>query len=72
MAVAANFDCPDRDKLQHCISKLQTFSFKDDDSSKTDINLLLDNLNSLDYDTKIVKDQVRLAPLKCPYCRTEH
>lgn len=58
MAVPANFACPDREKFKYCFSKLIHFKYKDDESSKTDLNLLLDQLNSLEYTTVVVNEQV--------------
>lgn len=58
MAVPANFACPDREKSNYCFSKLINFKYKDDESSKTDLNLLLDQLNSLEYATVVVSEQV--------------
>ncbi|XP_052802166.1 HEAT repeat-containing protein 6-like [Mya arenaria] len=57
MAVAANFDCPERDKFQHCFTKLRCFVYTEDNSVKTDLNLLLDQVNSLEYSTVLVTPQ---------------
>ena len=58
MAVPANFACQDREKFQHCFSKLAQFKYSDDGVAKTDLNLLLDQLNSLEYSTVVVSVQV--------------
>ncbi|KAL4223144.1 HEAT repeat-containing protein 6 [Mactra antiquata] len=54
MAVQANFSCPDREKFQYCYSRLLSFKYSSEESVKTDINLLLDQLNSLEYSSVIV------------------
>ncbi|WAR03508.1 HEAT6-like protein [Mya arenaria] len=61
MAVAANFDCPERDKFQHCFTKLRCFVYTEDNSVKTDLNLLLDQVNSLEYSTVLVTPQISLS-----------
>lgn len=60
MAVPANFACPDREKFRYCYSKLINFRFKEEEPTKTDLNLLLDQLNSLEYSTNFVCEQVCL------------
>ncbi|XP_053374870.1 HEAT repeat-containing protein 6-like [Mercenaria mercenaria] len=57
MAVPANFACPDREKFHYCYSKLINFKYRDEESTKTDLNLLLDQLNSLEYSTIIVGEK---------------
>ena len=58
MAVAANFSCPDRDKLNHCFRRLLSIVYRDDDSVKTDLNILLDDLNSIEYGIALVNEEV--------------
>ena len=61
MAVAANFSSPDRDKFNHCYRRLIAFTFRDEDSVKTDLNILLDQLNSIEYSIAIVNEEVSHA-----------
>lgn len=68
MAVPANFACPDREKFQYCFSKLVNFKYSEDQTSKTDLNVLLDQLNSLEYSTVVVSAKVSLENhLECSF-----
>ena len=58
MAVPANFSSPDRDKFKHCYGRLITFTYRDEDSVRTDLNILLDQLNSIEYSIAIVNEEV--------------
>ena len=61
MAVAANFSSPEREKFHHCYQRLLAFTYKDEDSVKTDLNILLDHLNSIEYGIAIVNEEVRIS-----------
>ena len=63
MAVAANFSCPDRDKFNHCFRRLLSFVYRDDDSVKTDLNILLDDLNSIEYGIALVNEEVNFQKI---------
>ena len=63
MAVQANFDCPERDKFLQCYSKLKRFRFTPDVSAKTDLNLLFDEMLSLEYSTVLVTSHVSFLSL---------
>ena len=58
MAVAANFSSPDREKFKHCYGRLISFTYRDEDSVRTDLNILLDELNSIEYSIAIVCEEV--------------
>jgi hypothetical protein len=67
MAVAANYACADREKFKYCYSKLIQFTYNDGEAGKTDLNLLLDQLNSLEYSTVIVSEQVNTLTAEISY-----
>ena len=62
MAVPANFSSPDRDKFNHCYERLVSFVYRDEDSAKTDLNILLDQLNSIEYGIALVTEEVSFPP----------
>ncbi|KAK6184220.1 hypothetical protein SNE40_006730 [Patella caerulea] len=53
MAAEVEMFC-DNDKYQRCFTSLVTFVYKDEDSSRTNLNVLLDELNSVDYSQSLV------------------
>lgn len=50
----------DGDTFHEICPKLLKTCYKDDDSSKTNLNLLLDELNSLNYSSKFVSIDVSI------------
>ncbi|KAL3856514.1 hypothetical protein ACJMK2_011262 [Sinanodonta woodiana] len=54
---ADDFELSERAKFQHCYNKLRTFYFRDDEASKTNLNILLDELIALEYSWIIVKTE---------------
>ncbi|KAK3084159.1 hypothetical protein FSP39_009229 [Pinctada imbricata] len=47
----------DRERFLQNYRRLMSFMFKEDDTSRTNLNLLLDELNSVDYSQKIVNEE---------------
>ena len=48
----------ERERFVQCYRRLMGFVFKEDTASKTNFNLFLDELNSLEYSQKFVKEEV--------------
>jgi hypothetical protein len=61
MADDQSFAAAEYDKFQQCYGRLMNFTYKEEESSKTNLNLLLDELNSVEYSLSIVNEEVRVC-----------
>ncbi|XP_041349716.1 HEAT repeat-containing protein 6-like [Gigantopelta aegis] len=56
MAEAGDFLREDRQKFQSCCQRLLNYRYQDEETSKTNLHLILDELNSVEYITNIIND----------------
>jgi len=52
------FAVVERERFQQCYRRLIALNHRDDEQSKTNFNLLIDELNSMEYHMKIVQEEV--------------
>ena len=58
MAEETDFFAGEIEKFKKCSSKLSRMVFRDSEDFRRELNLILDELNSIEYSLKIAKEEV--------------
>lgn len=64
MAVDGEFLRSERETFRNCCFKLSVFVYKDDDSTRTNLNLLLDELTAAENSQRSVSEEVIFKHVK--------
>lgn len=59
MADESGFVAVERERFEQCYNRFMNFISTGDDISRANLNLLLDEINSIDYSSKIVREEVK-------------
>lgn len=63
MADESGFSAVERDRFEQCFKRFMKFTSQGDEMSRTNLNLLLDEINSIDYSSKIATEEVHFAQM---------
>jgi hypothetical protein len=55
----SGFVAVERERFEQCYNRFMNFISTGDDISRTNLNLLFDEINSIDYSSKIVREEVK-------------
>ncbi|XP_063396144.1 HEAT repeat-containing protein 6-like isoform X1 [Mytilus trossulus] len=69
MADESGFSAVERDRFEQCFKRFMKFTSQGDEMSRTNLNLLLDEINSIDYSSKIVTEEEANALIQFKLCR---